>query len=168
MSEESLENKKSYIKKEIEDKGFNVKDFENYLSKEKSQTSLDLEKIQFMEIQAYVVQYQANNQNKKSQTTSTNQNQQKNVPKKAKKNSSDDGDEEEPEDLWGDFDDLKVSNDNYYDDKSSIINKELTLQEYKEKEKLSSVEKEDKDYNSPFDQKFFNIIGKKLESISCK
>ena len=164
MSEESLENKKSYIKKEIEDKGFNVKDFENYLSKEKSQTSLDLEKIQFMEIQAYVVQYQANNQNKKSQTTSTNQNQQKNVPKKAKKNSSDDGDEEEPEDLWGDFDDLKISNDNYYDDKSSIINKELTLQEYKEKEKLSSVEKEDKDYNSPFDQKFFNIIGKKLES----
>ena len=30
MSEESLENKKNYIKKEIEDKGFNLKDFEDY------------------------------------------------------------------------------------------------------------------------------------------
>ena len=111
-----------------------------------------------MEIQAYVVQYQASNQNKKSQPS---QNQQKPNPKKTRKNSSDE--EEEPEDLWGDFDDLKISNDNYYDDKSSIINKELSIEEYKEKEKLSSVDKEDRDYNSPFDQKFLNIIAKKLE-----
>ena len=34
MSEESIENKKNYIKKEIEDKGFNLKDFEVYLAKE--------------------------------------------------------------------------------------------------------------------------------------
>ena len=66
MSEESLENKKNYIKKEIEEKGFNLKDFEVYLSKEKSQEVLDLEKIQFMEIQAYVVQFQAKNQNNKN------------------------------------------------------------------------------------------------------
>jgi len=158
MSEESLENKKNYIKKEIEEKGLDVKDFENSLAKEKSQATLDLEKIQFMEIQAYVVQYQSKNQNKKTQSS---QNQQKPSTKKARKNSSDE--EEEPEDLWGDFDDLKITNDNYYDDKSSIINKELSIEEYKEKEKLSSVEKEDRDYNSPFDQKFLNIIAKKLE-----
>lgn len=160
MSEESLENKKNYIKKEIEEKGLDVKDFENYLAKEKSQANLDLEKIQFMEIQAYVVQYQASNQNKKPQSS---QNQQKPSSKKARKDSSDE-EEEEPEDLWGDFDDLKITNDNYYDDKSSIINKELSIEEYKEKEKLSTVEKEDRDYNSPFDQKFMNIIAKKLEA----
>lgn len=159
MSEESLENKKNYIKKEIEEKGLDVKDFENFLAKEKSQATLDLEKIQFMEIQAYVVQYQASNQNKKSQPS---QSQQKPNSKMTRKNSSDD-EEEEPEDLWGDFDDLKISNDNYYDDKSSIINKELSIEEYKEKEKLSSIDKEDRDYNSPFDQKFLNIIAKKLE-----
>ena len=74
MAEESLENKKNYIKKEIEDKGFNLKDFESYLSQEKSQETLDLQKIQFMEIQAYVVQYQGKNQNKKqSPPTQTNQ-----------------------------------------------------------------------------------------------
>ena len=53
--------------------------------------------------------------------------------------------------------------ENFYDDRSSIIKNELSLEEYKEKEKLKTVEKEDKDYNSPFDQKFLNIIGKKLE-----
>ena len=69
MSEESIENKKNYIKKEIEDKGFNLKDFEAYLAKEKSQELLNLEKILFMEVQAYVVQYQAKNQDKKVQVT---------------------------------------------------------------------------------------------------
>ena len=168
MSEESLENKKNYIKKEIEEKGFNLKDFEVYLSKEKSQEVLDLEKIQFMEIQAYVVQFQAKNQNNKNtqqppqQPPQKQQNNQTAQQKKTKlKKSSDD--EEEPEDLWGDFDDLVVNNDNYYDDKSNIIKNELTLEEYKEKEKLKHVEKEDRDYNSPFDQKFLNIIGRKLE-----
>ena len=162
MSEESLENKKNYIKKEIEDKGFNLKDFELYLSKEKSQKILDLEKILFMEIQAYVVQYQAKNQNNKNPIQQNNQNNQTVQQKKPKpKNSSDD--EEEPEDLWGDFDDLITNNDNYYDERSSIIKNELSLEEYKEKEKLKIVEKEDRDYNSPFDQKFLNIIGKKLE-----
>ena len=161
MSEESLENKKNYIKKEIEDKGFNVKDFENYLSKEKSQTNLDLEKILFMEIQAYVVQFQAKNQSQISQQPS--QTNQQNQTKKQIKKNSDESDEEEPEDLWGDFDDIKISNNNYYDARLSIKKKDLTLQEYQEKEKLKSVEKEDKDFNSPFDQKFFNITGKKLE-----
>ena len=56
-----------------------------------------------------------------------------------------------------------MNNENYYDDRSSIIKNELSLEEYKEKEKLKSVEKEDRDYNSPFDQKFFTIAGKKLE-----
>ena len=158
MAEESLENKKNYIKKEIEDKGFNLKDFESYLSKEKSQETLDLQKIQFMEIQAYVVQYQGKNQNKK-QFPPTQTNQQK---KTTIKKSEEENDEEEPEDLWGDFDDLK-GDENFYDDRSSIIKNELSLEEYKEKEKLKTVEKEDKDYNSPFDQKFLNIIGKKLE-----
>ena len=121
-----------------------------------------------MEIQAYVVQFQAKNQNNKNtqqppqQPPQKQQNNQTAQQKKTKlKKSSDD--EEEPEDLWGDFDDLVVNNDNYYDDKSNIIKNELKLEEYKEKEKLKHVEKEDRDYNSPFDQKFLNIIGKKLE-----
>ena len=157
MSEESIENKQSFIKKEIEDKGFNLKDFELYLSKEKSQEILDLNKIQFMEIQAYVIQYQAKNQ--------VVQPQQNKITKAKKENNSDESDDE-PEDLWGDFDDLKISKNNYYDDRSSIIIKELSLDEYKEKEKVKSIEKEDRDYNSPFDQKFLNIMGKKLESNS--
>ena len=161
MSEESIENKKNYIKKEIEDKGFNLKDFEAYLAKEKSQETLNLEKILFMEVQAYVVQYQAKNQDKKVQVAQPQPQPQQKKP--APKKKSGDSDDEEPEDLWGDFDDLKASNDNYYDDRSSIIKNELSLEEYKEKEKLKNVEKEDRDYNSPFDQKFLNIIGKKLE-----
>jgi hypothetical protein len=168
MSEESLENKKSFIRKEIEEKGYDLKDFVNYLTKEKSQELLDLEKIQFMEIQAYVVQFQAQNQDKRKeipqQTEQTQQNQQNQQKKKIQRKSSKGSDEEEPEDLWGDFDDLKISNDNYYDDRSSIIKNELSLEEYKEKEKLKTVEKEDRDYNSPFNQKFLNIIGKKLEA----
>ena len=168
MSEESLENKKSFIRKEIEEKGYDLKDFVNYLTKEKSQELLDLEKIQFMEIQAYVVQFQAQNQDKRKeitqQTEQTQQNQQNQQKKKVQRKSSQGSDEEEPEDLWGDFDDLKITNDNYYDDRSSIIKNELSLEEYKEKEKLKIVEKEDRDYNSPFDQKFLNIIGKKLEA----
>lgn len=163
MSEESIENKNNYIKKEIEDKGFNLKDFQAYLAKEKSQEVLDLEKILFMEVQAYVVQFQAKNKDKKIQSSQpqpqTQPPQQKKIIQKKTSEDSDD----EPEDLWGDFDDLKVSNDNFYDDRSSIIKNELSLEEYKEKEKLKSVEKEDRDYNSPFDQKFLNIIGKKLE-----
>lgn len=163
MSEESIENKKNYIKKEIEDKGFNIKDFEAYLAKEKSQEILDLEKILFMEIQAYVVQYQSKNQDKKIQSSQPqHQTQQSQQKKSIQKKTLEDSDEE-PEDLWGDFDDLKVNNDNYYDDRSSIIKNELSLEEYKEREKLKFVEKEDRDYNSPFDQKFLNIIGKKLE-----
>ena len=111
MSEESLENK--------------IKDFELYLSKEKSQKIFDLKKIQFMEIQAYVVQYQAKNQNNKNSTQQNNKNKTK------PKNSLDD--EDEPDDLWGDFDDLITNNDNYYDERSSIIQNELSLQEIKKK-----------------------------------
>ena len=90
MSEESLENKKSFIRKEIEEKGYDLKDFVNYLTKEKSQEILDLEKIQFMEIQAYVVQFQAQNQDKRKeitqQTEQTQQNQQNQQKKKFKEN----------------------------------------------------------------------------------
>ena len=42
----------------------------------------------------------------------------------------------EPEDLWGDFDDLKVSNDNYYDDRSSIIKNEKIKKNRKRRQKL--------------------------------
>ena len=166
MSEESLENKRNYIKKEIVDKGYNIKDFENYLSKEKSQEIIDLNKIEFMEIQAYIIQFQAKNQINQSQQNQTNQSQQNQINKSKKelsKNTSE-GSDEEPEDLWGDFDDLKINKNDYYDNRSSIIIKELSLDEYREKEKLKSVEKEDRDYNSPFDQKFLNIMGKKLEA----
>ena len=148
MSEESLENKKSFIRKEIEEKGYDLKDFVNYLTKEKSQELLDLEKIQFMEIQAYVVQFQAQNQDKRKeipqQTEQTQQNQQNQQKKKIQRKSSKGSDEEEPEDLWVDFDDLKISNDNYYDDRSSIIKNELYLEEYKENEKLKKVKKKDR------------------------
>ena len=139
MSEESLENKKNYIKKEIEDKGFNLKDFEDYLSKEKSQTNLDLEKILFMEIQAYVVQFQAKNQSQVSQQPS--QTNQQNQTKKQIRKNSDESDEEEPEDLWGDFDDLKVSNNNYYDARFSIKKKRFDSSRISRKRKIKICRK---------------------------
>ena len=98
MSEESLENKKDYIKKEIEDKGFDLKDFEAYLAKEKEQEVLDLEKILFMEIQAYVIQYQAKNQDKKIEEQTQPQLEQE-PPQHKKKKFLDGSDDEEPE-VW--------------------------------------------------------------------